>query len=102
MYFTGENKKTKTFILQCDAYDFETVQFDITDFGEHDDFGVGISTLNSDFYSKQDYSFLRRLVHKLRLCLSILCGKEYRLFGVYVSKSDLKEFRKFINENIPE
>ncbi len=93
---TYESKEDKTsFIIQCNAYDFDTMQFDIVDYGD-DDYGMCITILKSQFYALQRKSFW----NKIKLCWDILTGKEYRLFDLFVRKQDLTKFKEFINNNI--
>ena len=86
------------FILQCAAYDFDTVQISI----EHDDknYGMYLSTLSSNFYGLQRYSIFKQLWFRLKLAWHVLIGKEYRLFDLCLNKEDMQAFKKFINDNI--
>lgn len=91
--------KTKNnFILQCSAYDYDSIQFVIEHNNEN--YGLYLSTLSSDFYSLQQYSPLKHLWFRIKLAFSVLFGKEYRLFELCVSNKDMKAFKQFVDENV--
>lgn len=65
-------------------------------FCEDDDDYAFISTVANCFYSKQD-GILRTIARRMKAAWFMLCGKEFRLHEVALSKKDWVKFVEAVN-----
>jgi hypothetical protein len=89
-----ENKEKTRAHFQCESYDNDTLQISVEDFGDGKE--IYIHTLSDNFFTLQQETFFKRLERKLNLCLSILLGREYRLFEIVITNEDVNKFKEFV------
>jgi hypothetical protein len=87
-------EKIQKHIIQCSDYCgiVEVLEFEDSD-------GVFMSYYAPVFSARQE-SFFSRVVERIKWAWFILCGKEFALYEIHLSKDDLKEFRTMIDKMI--
>lgn len=96
MVFKGEDKHTKVVIVNCNCGCDEAIQIKKLVYDVNDD-EYYLSILAGEFGATQRGIF-RTIGHRLKLAWKMLRGKEYLLTEIVMTKEELEEYKKVLEE----
>lgn len=97
MIFKGNDKHTKVVIVNCNCGCDEAIQIKKLVYDVKDDDEYYLSILAGEFGSTQRGIF-RTIGHRLKLAWKMLRGKEYLLTEIVMTKEELDEYKKVLEE----
>lgn len=97
MIFKGNDKHTKVVIVNCNCGCDEAIQIKKLVYDVKDDDEYYLSILAGEFGSTQRGIF-RTIGHRLKLAWKMLRGKEYLLTEIVMTKEELEEYKKVLEE----
>lgn len=97
MIFEGKDKHTKVVIVNCNCGCDEAIQIKKLVYDVKDDDEYYLSILAGEFGSTQRGIF-RTIGHRLKLAWKMLRGKEYLLTEIVMTKEELDEYKKVLEE----
>ena len=97
MIFKGKDKHTKVVIVNCNCGCDEAIQIKKLVYDVKDDDEYYLSILAGEFGSTQRGIF-RTIGHRLKLAWKMLRGKEYLLTEIVMTKEELDEYKKVLEE----
>ena len=97
MIFKGNDKHTKVVIVNCNCGCDEAIQIKKLVYDVKDDDEYYLSILAGEFGSTQRGIF-RTIGHRLKLAWKMLKGKEYLLTEIVMTKEELEEYKKVLEE----
>lgn len=97
MIFKGSDKHTKVVIVNCNCGCDEAIQIKKLVYDVKDEDEYYLSILAGEFGSTQRGIF-RTIGHRLKLAWKMLRGKEYLLTEIVMTKEELEEYKKVLEE----
>lgn len=97
MIFEGKDKHTKVVIVNCNCGCDEAIQIKKLVYDVKDDDEYYLSILAGEFGSTQRGIF-RTIGHRIKLAWKMLRGKEYLLTEIVMTKEELDEYKKVLEE----